>query len=254
MAKIVGLVGAVSGKVGNFVGAVVGGVQTMRVYQPIVANPRTAGQVKQRAKVNLAGQLSSAITRVAIEGLGGNARQRRSALLKNLILSVNEASNVYSVKGESIVLSKGPAQLVASVNMATPLTGGPNVIGVDFNFTNVAGVAADSVDFVRLVALVVPKPIISGVAKPAIGVVDYRITSQAPEVSLDIPVVGETTNYNVFGYAIPMNMVNSSALTFDYLNSLQESGVIKLDGTVKTSGAFRFGDSVFLGVKSVTNA
>lgn len=254
MAKIVGLVGAISGKVGNFVGAVVGGVQTMRVYQPIVANPRTAGQVMQRGKVNLAGQLSSAITRVAIEGLGGNARKRRSALNSTLIKAVAEASNVYSIKGELIVLSKGPAQLVATVNMDTPTTGGPNVVGVDYNFSNVAGIAADSVDFVRLVALVVPKPIISGVAKPAIGVVDYRVTNTASSVSIDIPVVGETTNYNVFGYVIPMKMVNSNALTFNYLNSVQESGVIKLDGAAKTSGAFTFGNSVYLGVKGVTGA
>ena len=44
-----GILGQFTGKIGNVVGAVSRGVQTTRVYQPIVNNPRTAKQIQQRA-------------------------------------------------------------------------------------------------------------------------------------------------------------------------------------------------------------
>lgn len=43
-----GILGQFTGKIGNVVGAVSRGVQTTRVYQPIVNNPRTAKQIQQR--------------------------------------------------------------------------------------------------------------------------------------------------------------------------------------------------------------
>lgn len=253
MAKIVGLVGAVSGKVGNFVGAVVGGVQTMRVYQPIVANPRTAGQVQQRGKVNLSGQLSSAITRVAIEGLRGNARERRSALLKNLIEAVTVSNNVYSLLGEKIVLSKGGFDATISGVFSKAQRSQDNTIGVYVQLTKYSAVGADTPDVVRIVSLAVPKPIVNGTAKAACAVYDVSMDEANVLFEDEMAVIGDPLNYNVFIYAIPMRMVNRGALNFDYLNSLQETGVIKIDGSLKTSGAYSFGDSLYLGVKSVSD-
>lgn len=43
-----GILGQFTGKIGNVVGAVSRGVQTTRVYQPIVNNPKTAKQIQQR--------------------------------------------------------------------------------------------------------------------------------------------------------------------------------------------------------------
>lgn len=43
-----GILGQFTGKIGNIVGAVSRGVQTTRVYQPIVNNPKTSKQVAQR--------------------------------------------------------------------------------------------------------------------------------------------------------------------------------------------------------------
>lgn len=251
MAKIVGLVGAVSGKVGNFVGAVVGGVQTMRVYQPIVANPRTVGQVQQRGKVNLAGQLTSVITRVAIEGLPGNARQRRSTLNKNLINAVTIANNVYSVKGESIVFSKGVASPTHTVTLGNITREDANVVSLTMSASAISDAALANGGVVRLIVLAVPKPIVTGQAKPSIVVFDWNLTPvQTQSTDIAIDTVGDVVNYNFFAYVVPLTMVNSAALDFDYLNSLTESEVIKLDGKTRTSGAYTYGDSMYLGVKA----
>ena len=56
MAKGIGLIGNFKGKVGNMVGyhlsdSNTGNTQGIRVYQPIVKNPKTAAQAEQRAKL-----------------------------------------------------------------------------------------------------------------------------------------------------------------------------------------------------------
>ena len=56
MAKGTGLIGNFKGKVGNTVGYKLaasnnGQTQGIRVYQPIVKNPKSAGQAEQRAKL-----------------------------------------------------------------------------------------------------------------------------------------------------------------------------------------------------------
>ena len=56
MAKGIGLIGNFKGKVGNMVGYKLtdsnsGNTQGIRVYQPIVKNPKTAAQAEQRAKL-----------------------------------------------------------------------------------------------------------------------------------------------------------------------------------------------------------
>lgn len=54
MAKAVGLIGSLKGKVGNTVFATRRGTQIARVYQPVVANPKSSRQALSRAKFALA--------------------------------------------------------------------------------------------------------------------------------------------------------------------------------------------------------
>lgn len=54
MAKAVGLIGSLKGKVGNTVFATRRGIQIARVYQPVVAQPKSARQQLSRAKFALA--------------------------------------------------------------------------------------------------------------------------------------------------------------------------------------------------------
>ena len=62
--KLNGIFGKGSGKVGESVWAVSGGVQIVRPYNPNVTNPNTDAQVEQRAKFKLLSQLAAAFAPV----------------------------------------------------------------------------------------------------------------------------------------------------------------------------------------------
>lgn len=61
MAKIIGLVGTMSGRVGNMVFSKKDGKTIARSYQPQVANPNTFLQVQNRSKLKLASQFAAAL-------------------------------------------------------------------------------------------------------------------------------------------------------------------------------------------------
>ena len=64
MAKLVGLVGSIVNKAGNFVFSTWKGIQVAKAYQPNVVNPRSEGQVAQRTKFDYAVQYGIAMNRV----------------------------------------------------------------------------------------------------------------------------------------------------------------------------------------------
>lgn len=82
MAKTPNGLGQYSGKVGGVVYAVQNGQQIVRSYQPVVSNPKSLAQRKQRAKANLVGRISQIVPFQILEGLGSNRRERRSRFLR----------------------------------------------------------------------------------------------------------------------------------------------------------------------------
>lgn len=128
MSKVVGLVGSASGKLGNVVYSVVNGVQTARVYQPVVANPKSQGQRLQRAKVNLVGQVSAITPWQILSGLGVNRRARRARFLRLAMQKVTSGpaagdTNTINAKlaAEDFIFSEGaitPTMTVVNVNAA----------------------------------------------------------------------------------------------------------------------------------------
>lgn len=113
MAKIVGLVGTGSGRVGNMVlSKGPNGLTISRSYQPVVANPRTDGQMEHRAKINLAGRVSKLVPSEAITGLSmGSNKLNRSEFNSNLIKAcvVSKVSGAWqaSVAPERVIFSHG---------------------------------------------------------------------------------------------------------------------------------------------------
>ena len=86
MAKATGIIGTIHGRSGNMVFSKgPNGSTIMRPYQPVVANPKTKGQVEQRAKVNAAGRFSRLWAKSALAPLGGTALSNRSKFNKALI-------------------------------------------------------------------------------------------------------------------------------------------------------------------------
>lgn len=112
------LLGKQRGKVGGFVARVDSGVgQILSEYNPHPKNPRTLAQTTQRAKMNLAGQISKTTPRELIAGMNPNGRKARSMFVSNIIKNaVISSDNVNAVEIDftSVKYSKG-------VSIAIPL-------------------------------------------------------------------------------------------------------------------------------------
>lgn len=124
MAKLVGLIGSGRGKLGNTVlykGEK--GETYARVYQPNVQNPRTRGQVDQRAKINLAGQISALASKALLAPIGISGRRNRAAFLKSLIKAIyidnTQGTTTASIEPNEIKFSRGQVSLQASVGTIT---------------------------------------------------------------------------------------------------------------------------------------
>lgn len=124
MAKIYGLNGALRGKQGNNVFSIQNGTQIVKAYQPVVANPRTFLQVRQRSKFALAGKMSAIVPNEAIAGLSGsNARARRAAFVSIVAKAASFSSVgselVASVATNSVVFSQGNLARYSTVSTTT---------------------------------------------------------------------------------------------------------------------------------------
>lgn len=124
MAKLVGLIGSGRGKLGNTVlykGEK--GETYARVYQPKVQNPRTQGQVNQRAKINLAGQISALASKALLAPIGISGRRNRAEFLKSLInaIEIQTVSGVTTaeIQPNEIKFSRGQVPLQASIGKIT---------------------------------------------------------------------------------------------------------------------------------------
>ena len=112
MARNVGLIGSLRGKLGNAVFYVSNGVQVSRVYQPVVANPNTPLQVAQRAKMVLAGRMSKITPIVALAGLpGSNKRGLRGSFVREVVRASVYSGNQAAISFDNLNLSHGNVQL-----------------------------------------------------------------------------------------------------------------------------------------------
>lgn len=168
MAKVVGLIGSASGKVGNVVYAVTNGIQVARVYQPVVSNPKSQAQMLQRAKCNLVARLSTITPKGALLGLGNSGRSRRAEFLHNCMVNataqLTDGTYVAKLNPSALVFSKGATTPVINISAAALSANG--ILTITYNriiqvsqdeWTGAGGtfiaVAVDSVtgnyDFVR---------------------------------------------------------------------------------------------------------
>lgn len=88
--KLNGIYGKGTGKLGNSVFAVSGGVQLMREYNPNVSNPNTDAQVNQRAKFKLMSQLAADLASVIVIPKSGLVSARNQFVSKNIALATSE--------------------------------------------------------------------------------------------------------------------------------------------------------------------
>lgn len=124
MAKLNGIIGSGSGKVGVMVLSKGKAGQTIaRAYQPQVKNPNTISQQLQRAKMNLAGKIGSVVPSSALTALAmGNNRDNRSefsrVIIRNatagLVADVPQAQ----INPNRIIFGKGATPMLAYLGTA----------------------------------------------------------------------------------------------------------------------------------------
>lgn len=115
MSVLISAMGKQRGKIGGMVCRQLPGVGTVATeYQPMVRNPRTLGQTKQRSKMNLAGLFSKLTPYVAIAGLNPNKRIARSEFVANLLKRATITGDgtsaspfIAAVAPADVVFSKG---------------------------------------------------------------------------------------------------------------------------------------------------
>lgn len=254
MAKLFGLNGYASGKLGNTVLAVSNGIQIARQYQPIVNNPKSTLQNMQRAKGNFAGRVSSFVPRTAISGLGQNARRRRAEFLRILLKGAvaTKSGDVYTAKiaDEDILFSRG-AELLSVVN--------PNFAASANNVV---------VELYGLDGTIIPADEYASKATRLVAMIYDNTTQNLVEVVTKIatkPNQGSTATtpmatihpggYTAVIYAIPMSTNDGSAMSID------TSLVGKTDDEIAASLSvnnyavvFNYGRSVCIGTTTYTPA
>lgn len=145
MAKFVGFVGTISGKVGTTVFSKgEKGLSYGRSYQPKVYNPKSTGQVDQRAKMNLVGRMSQVTPKALLTGmLGENNRQRRSAFNAGLlaVATIDRSAPgkvVAKIAPEDVVFSEGGEQFHATAAAPT-ITASQVTIAITLQDSALAG-------------------------------------------------------------------------------------------------------------------
>jgi hypothetical protein len=111
MARIVSII-QFTGRAGSAVGSKgKGGKILLRQYQPTVANPKTAAQMQQRAKIKLAAQVAGMLGEVGRTALVANGLRKtdRGQLVKQLLKSINvNADGTKAMLGYDLNLIDNP--------------------------------------------------------------------------------------------------------------------------------------------------
>lgn len=252
MGKVVGLIGAASGKIGNIVYAVTNGIQVARVYQPVVSNPKSSLQNVQRAKGNLAGRMSSFVPRTAIMGLGNNNRMRRGEFLRNLLKEavVSKTAENYEakIKNDKVIFSKGHVTLsVFNPSISTTV----NTVDVTVSGVSIIPVNEYEAAQTRLVVMVY-----DSTTYELIECVTKILTKPQQGATATTQIlINNPEGFIADVYAIPMSTMDGSAVTVSTdMANLSDDDIAALLSVNKTAVVFEYGKSVLLGQSSFTPA
>lgn len=115
--KLTGITGTGTGKLGSSVFAVNSGVQIVRQYQPVVANPSTTGQVEQRAKLKLASQLARDLKKSIVIKKQGLVSSRNRFMSENFG-AISYAGDTASVDLNVVQLTEGSLSMFSIQSLA----------------------------------------------------------------------------------------------------------------------------------------
>ena len=247
MAKASNGLGKFSGKLGGAVFVIRNGKQIVREYNPRPSNPKSALQLQQRAKGNLAGRITSFVPKTAIAGLGVNAERRR-ARFNQLILKGAQVSLIgddYSAKipWESVKFSEGS---VISPFFLLKITPAVNDVQVSLRGLSSEVISADAYASLnaRLVAMVYDTT-----SQNLVEVATKVATkpTQGADAVTRIPVV-HPQGYTVAVFLIPFSSADGTAVSVDAGLAGKSDEEIAASLSVNDNAVtFEYGNSVFLG-------
>lgn len=247
------------GRCGGQVYRVRAGEQVVASYQPNVANPRTDPQLKQRAKMALAGKLSAILTDDMIYGLAQSRTDRRSVLMSSVLSKATAIPDPLTPEGErlwigriypsQIELSKGFDYINADEGsyIVSP-NADNNEVDIDFNnlqFITATGNEANRVLIVDIYGRTV------SFGDAYVGASMYAMSKTSSEITVSGAGVHRL-------YAIPVNNTGDLTLGRPNYGNLSEA-VVDAQNPVQVAGAStinvasgNFGKSVFLGEFTLT--
>lgn len=246
--------GKFSGKLGGAVFVIRNGKQIVREYNPRPSNPKSALQLQQRAKGNLAGRISSVVPKAAISGLGVNNIRRRSRFNQLLLKGANvtQINGDYSAKipWENVIFSEGSVISPFSfIGVAATESG--TEIDIQFRGASESAVASDvyesmaarvvvmvydtkSQDLVQVITRIINKPMQSKTAGTLVS-------------------VNHPAGYTAACFLIPMSSADGSALSIDAGMAMKDdTAIAALLSTNENAIVFDYGRSVFLGQTTFT--
>lgn len=189
MAKVFGITGVVTGKMGGGVFAQRHGETIWRQYQPVVANPSTAAQIKQRARMKLMSQMSAVMAPVIAMAREGAVSSRNLFVKRNMrYTTYDTALNQAKIDLTNVKLTHSVVGLPALTSSRTS--------------TEIAISLADSLDNFDHV-------VYAGFAKQADGALRYIGSTMAqPGTNNQFPgtlSMVENVDVQVYAYGIRTN-------------------------------------------------
>lgn len=208
MARLEGITGGLSGKMGSAVFRQSGGKTIASQYQPIIKNPNTQGQQTQRAKFKLMSQLAA----IMAPGFGTmgtiNRPARGKETQRNAFTRLNMPLAAVSIEGQETT-AKIPMEqlkLTSSFRYLPPLqvSAGENAIDVI-----PSGEVPTEVTTLRLVTV--------GYNGNVATIVDIRDVPRAQFGEISIPV--QAGKFTVLGYGLIPSETAKATINLDNIHT-----------------------------------
>lgn len=251
MAKASNGLGKFSGKLGGAVFVIRNGKQIVREYNPRPTNPKSALQLQQRAKGNLAGRISSFVPKAAIFGLGTNAIARRSRFNKIILdgAQVTLINNEYQAKvpWENVLFSEGS---VSRTVFSAGISANANAVLAKFDRVN--GIPDDvyAASMSRLVVMVYDsksQQLVEVVTK----IIDKPVVTGTP-VSTTVPVL-HPSGFVAALFLVPMSTMDGSRVDISTDMATKDDAAIAASLSANGSAVvFNYGRSSFVGQVTYT--
>lgn len=194
-----------TGRVAGSVFAVRNGEVIERAYNPIVANPRTDAQLIQRAKMNLAGQISKLVGFEILISMGMPYKgKNRTMFVRNI---VNKAES--SMVGKDAVAKIAPEKIIFSHGNVTPVATAatPTVTAnnVSVALTPVSGIQGNTFGE-RVIVLVYEA---ADAQVPMAAFSGERLLAPGAASTIDVPIPFGMRTGNVLAvYRVPYRVAN----------------------------------------------